>query len=227
VVTSLGLDLVYNPGVDLDLVGAASVLDWDLHTSKSFADGGEDGVGLHARDAMVPRTDQSHVAISIVDAKVKGVEVCHGMVRVAKVGSIIGGPGVHLHAIALHSDGVHSSLLQASDKDLSSDHLVSPDESFRVVRGEEDDVCSNEDVQQRLLELGINLDVEDGVANTDPILEGGMVPDGRSMVDKLDGADRLAELEEILGVEADAPSIQIMGTLEGSGRLQYHKRHGC
>ena len=108
------------------------------------------------------------------------------MLCVAQVGSIIREAEAHLHAIALHPYCIHTSLLQAADKDTAGDDLIASDQGFRMVRAKEDEIGCNKDGKQGLLVLGVDLHVEDTLAHTDPILEGGMVLDGGCMADKLD-----------------------------------------
>lgn len=57
------------------------------------------------------------------------------------------------------------------DQDGASDHLVTSDQCLWVVRAKDVNVSCNEDVEQQLLVLGMELDVEDRLANADPVFE--------------------------------------------------------
>lgn len=107
------------------------------------------------------------------------------MADVAKCWAIIREPDTHLDAIPLHSDSINTCLFKAVDEDIAGDHLIAPDQCLWIIRAQDDNVSCNEDLEEWLLELGVVLDVEDRLANADPVLEGGMVLDGGCMANEL------------------------------------------
>ena len=91
------------------------------------------------------------------------------MVGVAKVRTGVWVPDSHLHAIALYMHCVNASLFKTVDQDGASVYLVTSDQCLWVVRAKDVNVSCNEDVEQQLLVLGMELDVEDRLANADPV----------------------------------------------------------
>jgi len=222
VVASLSLDLVDNAGVDLDLVALCAIMDWHLHTTIALANGCEDGVLLEARDAIMAVGNKPDVVAGPVAGQVKGVEVRHGMLRIAKVWAIIGVVDPHLHAIPLDADCIDTCFLQALDEDIAGDDLVASDQSLWVLGAKQDDVSRDEDMEEGSLELGMDLHIEDALANTDPVLEGGVILDGGGMADKLNRGHGLEHLQQVLGVEADVPCIKVTWSHEWPGDLMVH-----
>lgn len=224
VVASLCLDLMDNAGVDLDLECLSSIFDWHLDATITLANWCEDRVLLQSRDAIMMVCDQPKCAAGVVDSQVKGVEVGHGMTDTSKRRAIIWKPDTHLHAISLHSDCVNASLLKATDEDIAGDDLVTPDQGLWVVRSQDDNVSSKQDLEQWLLELGMDLDVEDRLADADPVLECRMVLDCRCVADKLYRGHGLEHLQQVSRVHADVPRIKVMWTHEGQRDLSLPDR---
>ena len=126
-------------------------------------------------------------------------------------------------AKALDSDSINTCNLQAMYEDVACDHLIVSDQCLWVVRGKD------EDVQKWLLEVWVDLDVEDRLANADPVSKGRMVLDGWHMADKLHRRHWLEHLEQILGIHADVPCIKVAWCHEGKGHVGQLEREllGC
>ena len=138
-------------------------------------------------------------------------------------------PDSHLDAIALDSDSINTCHLQAMYQDVACDHLIASDQCLWVVRGKDEDVSRDEDVQKWLVEAWVDLDVEDRLANADPVSKGRMVLDGWCMADQLHWRHWLEHLEQILGIHADVPCIKVAWCHEGKGHMGQLEREllGC
>ena len=139
-VASLCLDLVDDAWVDLDLVHLTGKADQHLEATISLTDWSEDGILLEAWNAVVAVGDKPEAVAGVVAGQIKGVEVGHGVFRVAKVWAIIGVVDTHLHAVPLDSDCIDTCFLQTPDEDVAGDDLIASDQGFRVAGANGDDV---------------------------------------------------------------------------------------